>query len=336
MPTIKDVARDAGVSHAVVSRILNEDPTFTVRPETRERVLEAAARLRYIPNHAARALRHNKAGAIGLAVHQISNPVYNAIIEGAQSAVASHGAVLMLADVDELHRDPATFNRMITSKVIDGLVFLPAGTEVDDFVLRAASVALPTVMVNDRAPGFHSVALDDAAAARIAAEHLIQLGHRRIGALLLDGDTHRRLDRLSGHERALREAGLETRDEWVEIGGHTLESGRDGMLRLAARGPLPTAVSVHNATAAVGAMRAATELGLRVPEDLSIIGFHDMSFTAFVTPSLTVVKLALREMGIQAVETLYRLINGENVEETVLVLDPVPELVVRESTAAPR
>ncbi|MBW1638466.1 LacI family transcriptional regulator [Microbacterium resistens] len=336
MPTIKDVAREAGVSHAVVSRILNEDPTFTVRPETRERVLAAAAKLRYIPNHAARALRHNKAGAIGLAVHEIGNPVYNAIIEGAQASVASHGAVLMLADVDELHRDPATFNRMITSKVIDGLVFLPAGTEADDFVLRAASAALPTVMVNDRAPGFHSVALDDAAAAKIATEYLIQLGHRDIGVLLLDGETHRRLDRLGGHESAMRDAGLEPRDQWVEIGGHTLESGREGMHRLAARGPLPTAVSVHNATAAVGAMRAATELGLSVPGDLSIIGFHDMSFTGFVTPSLTVVKLALKEMGVQAVETLYRLINGDDVEETVRVLDPTPELVLRESTAAPR
>ncbi|WP_209326405.1 LacI family DNA-binding transcriptional regulator [Brevibacterium renqingii] len=336
MSTIKDVAREARVSHAVVSRILNKDPTFTVRPETRERVLEAAARLRYIPNHAARALRHNRAGAIGLAVHEIGNPVYNAIIEGAQKAVASHGAVLMLADVDEFHRDPTTFNRMITSKVIDGLVFLPAGNEADDFVLRAATAALPTVLVNDRTPGFHSVTLEDSDAAKIAAEHLIQLGHRDIGVLLLDGETQRRLDRFAGHESALQEAGIESGHAWVENGGHTLDSGRKGMLRLASRGSLPTAVSVHNATAAVGAMRAAMELGLHVPEDISIIGFHDMSFAGFVTPSLTVVKLALEEMGVQAVETLFRLIAGEDVEETVRVLDPMPKLEMRESTAPPR
>ncbi|MFD6055818.1 LacI family DNA-binding transcriptional regulator [Agromyces sp. NPDC060279] len=333
MPTIKDVAREAGVTHAVVSRILNEDPTLTVRPETRERVLSAAARLQYIPNHAARALRHAKAGAVGLAVHDISNPVYSEIIAGAQTAVASHESVLMLADIDELHRDASAFSRMITSKAIDGLVFLPAGTRADEAVLRAASSALPTVVVNDRAPGVHSVSLDDAAAARMATEHLISLGHRDIGVLTLDGETHRRIDRLAGHEAALRDAGLRGEANWIENGGHTLESGRSGLHRMASRGPLPTAVAVHNATAALGAMRAAAELGLAVPRELSIIGFHDMSFTGFVTPALTVVRLALTELGVRAVDVVFQLIGGESVEETSTVVDPAPELVIRESTA---
>ncbi|WGW12877.1 LacI family DNA-binding transcriptional regulator [Saxibacter everestensis] len=335
MATIKEVAREAGVTHAVVSRILNEDPTLHVRPDTRERVLAAAAQLKYIPNHAAKALRGARAGAIGLAVHEVSNPIYSAIIEGAQRAVSAHGSVLMLADADELYRDPATFSRMITSKAIDGLILLPAGTEADEFVARAAAASLPTVVVNERAAGQRSVSVDDAAAAGLAVQHLVGLGHRDIGVLLLDGETRRRLDRREGHETALRDAGLDLHDSWVGNGGHTLESGRVGLLRMADRGPLPTSVVVHNVMAAVGVIRAAKELGLSVPHELSVIGFHDMSFADFVSPSLTVVKLALAEMGVAAVETLMRLLAGQEVDQTISVLEPAPALVIRESTAPP-
>ncbi|MFE7404958.1 LacI family DNA-binding transcriptional regulator [Isoptericola sp. NPDC057559] len=336
MPTIKDVARHAGVTHAVVSRILNGDTSLRVRPETRERVLAAAAELEYIPHHAAKALRESRAGAIGLAVHDLSNPVYGEVIKGAQEALSAHHSVLMLADAAELHRDAAAFRRFVASGAIDALLLLPAGDDSDAAIARDAAARIPTVLVNERSADYQSVSADEYAAGALAVEHLAGLGHRDIGLLHLDGATRRGSDRIDGHVAGLREHGLELDERWVLDGGHEPETGREALRELVARGPLPSAVVVHSVQAAVGVLLGAKGLGIQVPEELSIVGFHDMRFAAYLEPALTVVRLGLREMGAAAVETAMRLLDGQAVERHVKVTEPAPSLVVRGSTSPPR
>lgn len=336
MPTIKDVARHAGVTHAVVSRILNGDTTLRVRPETRARVLAAAAELEYIPHHAAKALRESRAGAIGLAVHDLSNPVYGEVIKGAQEALGAHHSVLMLADAAELHRDASAFRRFVASGAIDALLLLPAGDDSDTEIAREAAAKIPTVLVNERSADYQSVSADEWAAGALAVRHLTGLGHREIGLLHLDGTTRRGQDRIEGHVAGLRELGLELDPRWLRDGGHEPESGRRALLGLAEDGPLPTAVVVHSVQAAVGVLVAAKELGMELPRELSIVGFHDMRFAAYLEPSLTVVRMGLREMGAAAVETAMRLLDGQPVDKHVQVTEPGPVLVARESTAPPR
>ena len=336
MVTIKDVAREAGVTQAVVSRLLNRDPTLQVRPATRERVLATAERLDYTPNHAARALRAARVGTIGLAVHEVSNPVHGAIIEGAQRAVSTYRCVLLLADVDELHRDRGTFGRVVGSNAIDGLILLPAGNQSDRKVAHAAvQQGVPTVLVNERSRTYPCVSLDDRGAARLATQHLIELGHRRIGVLYLDGQTARTRERRKGHQEALTAAGIDPPDRWWAQGGHTLDAGYRGMNELLDAGEPPSALVAHSVLAAAGAMTAARERGIAIPEELSLVGFHDVSFAEHLDPPLTVVRLGLSEMGRVAVETLMRLIEGGEDLPRVHLGEPEPALIVRRTTTPP-
>lgn len=331
--SITDVAREAGVTAAVVSRVLNADPTLQVRTETRDRVLAAARRLDYTPSHVARAMRHGRSNSIGLAVHEISNPVYGEIIVGAQKAATDAGYVLLLADIDGLARGDSAFRRAIYGGAIDGMLLQRAGTASDRRILREATDRIPAVLLNDRSTTLPSVALDDAAGARVATQHLIELGHRRIGHLRVGG-TGRSGDRVRGWRGALRKAGLEERPEWTVDGGHTVESGAKGMSELLAIGNLPSGVVVANVLAAIGALTAARDAGLSVPEDLSVVAIHDVSYAAHLNPSLTAVAMPLRELGAAAVALMLERLAGNDPRQ-VVVRDPAPVLIRRGSTGSP-
>jgi DNA-binding LacI/PurR family transcriptional regulator len=332
--SITDVARQAHVTPAVVSRVLNRDPKLQVRAETRDRVLTAARELNYTPSHAARALRHSKSSALGLAVHDVANPLYGEIIVGAQKAAADEGYVLLLADVDGLARGDDTFHRAVHGGAIDGLLLQRAGTASDRTTIRTASARIPTVLLNDRSTTLASVSLDDLAGARMATQHLIDLGHTRIGHLKIGG-TQRSGSRVRGWRDALARAGLPAQDAWLVGGGHTVDSGLAGMRTLLSGPSLPTAVMVGNVLAAIGALTAAREAGLDVPGDLSVVAFHDVLYAAHLVPALTTVAMPMRELGAAAVKLLLERLNGEEPRQ-VVVRDPEPVLRVRGSTAPPR
>lgn len=335
MSTIADVGRRAGVTPSVVSRVLNGDPSLRVRPETRERVVAAAHELDYTPNHAARALRQSRVGTLGLAVHDVSNPVYAPLIAGAQRAASTHGYVLVLADVPELARDSQTFARVVGSGAIDGLLLLPAGVEADRVVEQAVSERLPAVVVNDRSLTLPSVELADRAAMSLATDHLLDLGHRDLAALRLDGAGHRSRHRTEGFERVVQGRGVPVPDERLLDGGHTVASGRAAMQGLLSQASPPTGVVAASVLAGVGALVAARDAGLDVPRDVSVVGVHDVFFAELLTPALTVVRLPLGRLGEVAVERLAGLIAGEAASKPQLLLDdPAPELVLRGSTAS--
>jgi LacI family transcriptional regulator len=322
---LSDVAAAAGVDTSVVSRVLSGDRRLSIRPETRQRVLEAAARLQYRPNTAARALKTARTMAIGMVVPDLANVNYATIAQGAEERASTAGYALLVASGSVTERLADLHGR------IDGLLVGMATSEtprLGDFGGR-----LPALLVNRREPcGIASVVVDDRAGAAIATEHLLTLGHRRLGHIAgpQNADTARR--RLAGFRAALEAAGIEPDPQAIaetsfdEAGGHVAAT------RLLRLDPRPTALFVANVRAAIGAMAAASRLGLSIPDDLSLVGFHDAPFASFLSPPLTTVRMPLHEMGRQAVDHLLTLLGGEPVED-VMVGTP-PELVVRSSTAA--
>lgn len=331
---LADVAERAGVSPSLVSRILSGAEKLRVREDTRQRVLAAADELRYVPHHLARNLRASRAGALGYVVHDVSNPIYAQIIRGAQKAMNAAGSVLLLVDAETV-TDENALQQLAGGGRVDGLLWqMAAGTEFDSLV-RVAARYVPVVLVNSRGESdISGVHLDDAAAASLAIGHLLELGHERIGFVggLAGSDVSDR--RRAAYRSTLMDAGIRPRPGWAVAGGWDPESGHQATTELLSARSAVTAVLVANAVVATGAVNAAAEAGLRVPEDLSIVAVHDLWFAERLTPPLTVVRLPLAEMGKRAVELLLSDQAGD-AAVTEEIIEPAPELVVRGSTAPP-
>jgi LacI family transcriptional regulator len=328
--TIKDVARAAGVSPSTVSRVLTGDRSLRVAEGTRARIVATAQRLQYTPSRAARAVRGGSSGALGFAVHDICDPVCAEVIRGAQQAASRHGLVVLLADVGELAGDSAVFAGVVRSRSVDGLLLLPAGAEDDRMVAEQVRGVVPAVVVADRGHGLASVSLRDHDAAVAATRHLLELGHRDVAHLRLDGDGHRGAEHARGWQDALAAAGLPAREDRLVVGGRTAESGRAVVAELLRSGAPPTGIVAATALTAVGALSALCDAGLRVPQDVSVIGVHDVSFAEHLSPPLTAVRLAMRALGEAAVELLVAALEGAPPRD--VVLDDEPELVVRGTT----
>jgi LacI family transcriptional regulator len=323
---LRDVAEAAGVDPSVVSRVLSRDPRLSIREETRQRVLEVAGRLNYRPNTAARTLKTARSMAIGMVVPDLANVVYSTIAAGVEQVASTAGYVLLVATGSAAQHLGVLVGR------VDGLLITIATSQT----LRpeALSGPVPVLLVNRKEPlGVPSIIVDDEAGAVLATEHLISLGHQRIAHVAgpQEADTARR--RLAGYGAALEQAGIPASPELVaevnfdEAGGHLAAT------RLLRMDPRPTALFVANIRAAMGAMAAARGLGLRVPKDVSIVGFHDVELAEYVDPPLSTVRMPLAEMGREAADALFRLIEGNSAED--IVVSKPPELVVRGSSGPP-
>lgn len=334
MATIHDVASAAGVSPSVVSRVLNNDQSLRVRPETRERVLSASRRLQYVANGTARALRMAQAHAFWLVVHDLSNPLYAETIRGAQQAAKLAGYVLLLGDAGELDEQLGALHELLRGRRIDGVLLQRKTNTSDRSLAKLARAAVPTVLLDDAMrDGLSAVRTDGAAAARLGVQHLIDLGHQRIGHLK-GARSFRADDRHRGYLEALREAGIACVPSAVAVGGWDAESGRAGLIRLMSRPNPPTAIFVSNGLAALGALAAARDMGIAVPKDLSLVSLHDTWLADVVSPRLTTVRVPQREMGRRAVELLIEQLSNPATREVCVDTTP-PEIMIRESTAPP-
>jgi len=325
---IADVAARAGVGVATVSRVLNGHAS--VRPATRERVLDAIRALDYRPSSVARNLSLQRTMVIGVILPWFTNPSAVQRIRGIVEELRGSPYDLMVFDVESEDRQRRAFELFDRGDRADGLLVvstLPPEAEVER--LRAAM--LPCVLVDAVHPALPSIAVDDVAGGEMATRHLVELGHRRI-ALIGDPPPEFRYewsrDRTRGYERALGRAGIEVRPEYVREGTQRLPVARAIASELLSLTDRPTAIFAASDTQALGVLEAARSLAIRVPMELSVVGFDDVEVASYV--GLTTVRQPLVESGRRGAELLLQALHGERpaVRTELLPL----ELVVRNTT----
>lgn len=305
--TIADVARRAGVSTATVSRVLSG--VGGARPATRDRVEMAARELGFRPSDVARSLKRRSTLTIGLIVTDIENPYFPQLVKAVEDAAIAEGYAILLCSADDDPDREASYLDVLVERRVDGIV-IAASTLGTSQGAWLAEPPLPVVLVNTSAPTVHlpSIASDNRAGGRLATRHLLDLGHRRFGYLMPPSRNLDAPERLAGVRDELDAAGLafEGPDAALAVsdGAPTVIGGEVAMAELLMRTPRPTAIVAYNDLMAIGAMRAIRRCGLAVPGDLSIVGFDDVAFAAYVEPALTTLRQETAEMGRWAVATL--------------------------------
>jgi LacI family transcriptional regulator len=336
MANLKDVARRADVDPSTASRVLRDDPSQQVRPETRERILAAARDLRYRPNALARGLRTRRTDTFGLIIPSLDNLGFADVTHGIQAAAAAAGKLVMVVEAEAVaDAAPGAYQRLIGDGRLDGLIVAFASID-DDLVAQLVERDIPLVLVNRRTNRVHgSVVVDDERGSRLAVEHLLALGHRRVGFLGIDADTDTARRRLSGYGAAMDAAGIAIQPGWLAAGPPTEDGGRRAVREVLASHAdrRPTGYFVASLMSAIGALAELTAQGIRVPDDVSIVAFNDHPFASHTAPPLTTVRMPNSRMGEQAVGLLLAAMAGEPARD--LVIEDPPELVVRASTTAP-
>ena len=328
---LEDVANAAGVSKSTVSRVLSDDPTLSVRDETRERVRTLAQELGYRPHPVARALAVPDTGALTLLVPNLSNPAYVEIIRGAYRRARERGYVLLCAEDFEDQEADEAFTELVEGGRVDGLLIASARPE-NRLLEALARHPVPHVFVNRLVPGAPAnVTLDVERASRVAFEHLAGLGHTAIGHLAGPRDVQSARGREAEFLAAAAEAGLP--EPPVARGAFTPVGRRRGGRAAAARAPAAHAVFTSSLAQAIGLLHVARELGRAVPADLSVIAYDELPVAAYLSPPVTTVAMPLSELGAAAVDTLVELLDGREPRSQVLGSEPV--LVERESTGPP-
>jgi DNA-binding LacI/PurR family transcriptional regulator len=325
---IADVAAHAGVGVATVSRVLNGHTN--VRPATRDRVLDAIRTLNYRPSSVARNLSLQRTMVIGALLPWFTNPSAVQRVRGIVDGLSGSPYDLMVFDIESEDRQRRAFELFDRGDRADGL--LVVSTNPPDLeVQRINAAGLPCILVDGVHPLLPSIAVDDVAGGEMATRHLIELGHRRV-ALIGDPPPEFRFDwsrdRTRGYEQALARAGIDLRPEYVREGTRLLHVARGIAAELLSLPDRPTAVFAASDTQAFGTLEAARALGIRVPEDLSVIGFDDIEVASYV--GLTTVRQPLFESGRRGAELLLRALSGRQVDVRTELL-PL-ELVVRSTT----
>ncbi|BDG62356.1 LacI family DNA-binding transcriptional regulator [Caldinitratiruptor microaerophilus] len=331
--TIRDVARAAGVSQSTVSRALNG--SGYVSPATRARVLAAAAQLHFRPSHVARSLVSKATHTLGLLLPDITNPFFPAIARGVEDAAARAGYAVILCNTD---RDPAHeehYLAILRQRQVDGLVLIASSAAVGHRIARAD---FPAVVFVDRVPPgaeADAVVVDNREGVRTATRHLLGLGHRRIAFVGGSAGSGTSEDRLAGYLAALAEAGLNPDPGHIRAGDFTYDGGYAAGRALLGSPDRPTAVVAANDLMAIGVLRAAAELGLRVPDDVAVVGYDDIPLAGMLNPPLTTVAQPTYEMGERAARMLLERLAGKAPPEPRRVVLPA-RLVVRRSCGAGR
>ena len=335
--TSQDVAKAAGVSRTTVSLVLNGVEGIKIRPETRQRVLAIANQMGYVPNAAARALVSQRAQIIGLFLtrrsHHIGSDAFiTQTLEGLLEVVHQHGMRLLI-DIIEPEHQKEVYLEMARAKRIDGILL--SGPRLDDEALRLLEKdGFPTVLIG-QLPGadFCFVDVDNCASAEMAVAHLIQLGHTRIACITNAAAPYTAaMDRLRGYQTALEKAGLSFDPALVRYGDFIVDSGYQQMKGLLESGARFTAAFVASDTLVLGAKAVLAERGVRVPQDVALVGFDDLPFAQYMSPPLTTVHLPAVELARQASNQLICLLQGEQSCCRHIILDT--HLVIRGSCGA--
>ncbi|MGL5949224.1 MAG: substrate-binding domain-containing protein [Aeromonas sp.] len=327
MATIKDVAARAGVSISTVSHVLNN--TRRVSEDATKNVLEAVATLNYAPNSVARSLKINATKTIGMLVTTSVNPFFAEVVQGVEAYCFEQGYSLILCNTENQPSRQQHHLRMLMEKRVDGLLVL--GTDIDSSLRDMLRIhkSVPQVVLDwGTECDFANVINDNSrSGARLAVRHLLEWGHTDIACITGQLAKPTSQQRLDGVRDALAEHGLTLRDDRLFEADYETQSGFAAMQRILALKPRPTAVFASNDPMAIGAMCAAWEAGVKVPEEISVIGYDDVEMARFASPPLTTIRHPKAELGQLAVQQLIARIRNKTLELDSMTVEP--ELIVR-------
>jgi len=330
--TRNDVARHAGVSPSTVSYVVNNGPR-PVSDATREKVLGSIETLGYRPNAVARNLRRQSTTTVGLIIPDTCNTYFAEVAEGIESVAFEHNYMVVFCNSDyQLERELSYVDHLYTERAA-GIIIIPATSSVDSLNLLQR-YHIPTVSLDRSAQNVDvpSVVANNFRGGYLATQHLISLGHTRIGCISRPVALSHAEERVKGYLAALKDAGIVHDPSWLARGGYRMENGKKAMSSLLDLDEPPTAVFCYNDMMAIGALRCCHERGLKVPKDLSIVGFDDITEASYTCPALTTIHQDKFEMGRRGMKLLLNLIEDEH-DGYLSEIQPLDvELVVREST----
>ncbi|EJE8673316.1 substrate-binding domain-containing protein [Vibrio parahaemolyticus] len=330
MATMKDIAKLAGVSTSTVSHVINK--TRFVSEEISERVNNAAKELNYYaPSALARSLKVNRTKTIGMLVTTSTNPFFGEVVKGVERSCYHKGYSLILCNTEgDNERMRQSINTLLQKRV-DGLILMCSSLEGERIDVFERYPDIPVVVMDWGPMLFTSDKIQDNSlrGGYLAAKYFIDCGHTEIGCITGPLIKHQAQMRYEGYKRAMNEAGLEFNANWIIESDFECEGGYQAFKKMAERGTLPSSIFVSNDMMAMGVINAANELSIKVPDDLSIIGYDDIHIAKFMSPSLTTIHQPKYRLGQAAVETLVRRLDDKSNEAQVVQLEPT--LVVRNS-----
>ncbi len=335
--TAAEVAELAGVSRTTVSFVLNKVPGMRISEETRQRVLEATRQLDYHPDATGRRMATGQTRVIGFVLLQNPTQIFAdhflpQVISGMSQATSAQGYHILIEPIPPEDTTGA-YVKLIHERHVDGIALSGPRSDDEELLKIRAEGAQIVLLGQLPSSGIPFVDVDNIGGARLATQHLVDLDHKRIAMITNAPVAYTAsADRLTGYRAALQAAGIAYDASLVHFGNFTPESGFQAMSELLSVGSLPTAVFVASDTVALGALQAIRQRGLRVPEDLALVGFDDIPLSAFIDPPLTTVRLPAVGLGWGAANLLIRLINNEDVPELEVLLET--ELVIRASSGA--
>jgi len=336
--TSQDVANRAGVSRTTVSLVLNNVKDAQISNETRKKVHKAARELDYHPDASARRLVQGRSQVIGFVerhspFQNFADAFMAEVLRGLHGVARQHNYHVLFEPTSEKREGNNDFLQLIHERHADGIVL--SGPRFDDLQLFQRLGKNVPIVLQGRLPGIHipSVDVDNVGGARLATEHLLALGNRRIG-MITNGPLAytAAADRRSGYLEALQQNGIEIDSDMIQIGAFSPESGYHAMQRLLKLDRQPEAVFVASDVVAIGAIDAARQANLRIPDDLAVVGFDDIPWSAYLNPPLTTVRLPAYSLGWKAGYLLIQLFNQEEIENDTILLET--QLIVRESCGA--
>ncbi len=329
MATMKDLAKLAGVSTSTVSHVINK--TRFVSDEIAERVNKAAQELNYAPSALARSLKMNRTKTIGMLMTTSTNPFFGEVVKGVERNCYQQGYNLILCNTEGDHqRMKASINTLLQKRV-DGIILMCStlvGERIEEFQRYPD---IPVVVMDWGPMLFSSDKIQDNSllGGYIATKHLIDNGHTQIGCITGPLNHHQAQMRYEGYKRALRESQLTINPDWVIESNFECQGGYDSFYKLLNKGILPSALFVCNDMMAMGVINAANENNLKIPQDLSLVGYDDIHIAKFMSPALTTIHQPKYRLGEAAVKTLLKKIDKESDQPEVIQLEPT--LSIRKS-----
>ncbi len=338
MTSIVDVAHNAGVSITTVSRVLNNSQ-HPVNAKTRERVLSAAKGLGFVPSALARALANDKTNIIGILVGDASDPYFATILRGISDVARENGYLTLVCNSDRVAENEINFVRLLRDYRADGIIFAGGGLtdpdylgQITDLVTQFNERSVPVVVLGHHGFKTPAVSIDNYRASLEMTEYLIGLGHRRIGFIAGPPSLTTSAIRTDGYLKALANHNISFDPALVMVSDFTYENGLQSAEYFFSLEQRPTAIFGSNDITAIGCLVGLKQLGIVVPQQMSVVGFDDIAAAQYVDPPLTTIRVPMREMGMLGMKQLLCAFNGEQIEP----LNELPhELVVRASSTQP-